>query len=255
MDKSTIILMTFLVSLATSACSSGPLQSSTTTGRDVLWTLASQKCVPNFEASGSPNPCVYVNTKAGYVLLKDKSGASQYLLIPAMRVSGIESPSLLSAQSPNYFAYAWNNRQLVSKALKRDLPDDDVGLAVNSARARTQDQFHIHIDCVSPYIKHQLANTAEQISGAWASVNWDGRSYHVVRMREDQFSMTNLLRMVAEGIPGAATDMAGETIFVTAYSSQAEPRALYVVERHIDTSSTDHWEAEDLLDHTCALGR
>ncbi|MET0331942.1 MAG: CDP-diacylglycerol diphosphatase, partial [Dyella sp.] len=43
----------------------------------------------------------------GYAILKDHHGPAQYLLIPTARITGIESPLLLRAGAPNYFAAAW----------------------------------------------------------------------------------------------------------------------------------------------------
>jgi CDP-diacylglycerol pyrophosphatase len=45
-------------------------------------------------------------------VLKDIHGVLQYLLIPTARVSGIESPLLLQADAPDYWAAAWQARQL-----------------------------------------------------------------------------------------------------------------------------------------------
>jgi CDP-diacylglycerol pyrophosphatase len=50
---------------------------------------------PGQEQKGDPAPCALVDLRErdakGYVVLKDLVGATQYLLIPTARVSGIES--------------------------------------------------------------------------------------------------------------------------------------------------------------------
>lgn len=69
---------------------------------DALWKIVSQQCVPHMEQEHNPQPCVEVDTPAGFVVFKDKNGPLQYLLMPTAKISGIESPQLLAASSPNY---------------------------------------------------------------------------------------------------------------------------------------------------------
>jgi len=37
----------------------------------------------------------------GTVMLKDRNGIAQYLLIPSAKISGIESPEILAEDEPN----------------------------------------------------------------------------------------------------------------------------------------------------------
>ena len=64
--------------------------------------------------------------------------------------------ALLKVHSENYFADAWQAREYVSGALHEVLPRDDIGLAINSLRGRSQDQLHIHIDCIRPDVRAAL---------------------------------------------------------------------------------------------------
>ena len=92
-----------------------------------------------------------------YAVLKDANGPTQYLLLPTARIVGIESPALQAPDAINYFAAAWDARRFVEEALGHDLPGDRVGLAVNSVLARTQNQLHIHIDCIRADVRATLA--------------------------------------------------------------------------------------------------
>ena len=73
-----------------------------------------------------------VNLAGGYAVLKDISGATQYLLIPTTQISGIEDPALLAPLARNYFADAWQARGFVEKALGHAMPRDMLSLAINS---------------------------------------------------------------------------------------------------------------------------
>ncbi len=69
---------------------------------DALWKIISQQCIPHMTTEDDPRPCAEVNIPAGFAVLKDRNGPLQYLLIPTVPISGIESPQLLTATSPNY---------------------------------------------------------------------------------------------------------------------------------------------------------
>lgn len=119
---------------------------------DRLWQIVHDECVPNQEQHSDPAPCALVDLKEGvergHVILKDAFGDTQYLLIPTARVTGIESPDLLLPNAPNYFADAWRTRSYVEKAVRQTLPRAAIGLAINSVLSRSQNQLHVHIDCI-----------------------------------------------------------------------------------------------------------
>jgi CDP-diacylglycerol pyrophosphatase len=100
----------------------------------------------------------------GYAVLKDLVGATQFLVIPTDRISGIESPTLLEPDATDYFAAAWRTRSFVDVRAGADIPRDWMSLVVNSALARTQNQLHIHVDCVRADVREALAD-ASPMSG------------------------------------------------------------------------------------------
>ena len=61
---------------------------------DALWKLVQGQCAPHQAAALNPAPCAYVQEggshRLGYALLKDRTGETQYLLIPTDKVTGIE---------------------------------------------------------------------------------------------------------------------------------------------------------------------
>ena len=103
----TVIAVTILLGTAGSGCTADP---------DALWKVVHDRCVPDQERNGDPAPCALVDLREGdakgYVVLRDLVGATQYLLIPTARVSGIESALLLAPEAPNYFADALARAQL-----------------------------------------------------------------------------------------------------------------------------------------------
>ena len=103
----------------------------------------------------------------GFAVLKDIRGATQFLLIPTQQISGIESRALLAPSATNYFAEAWQARRLVEKALGHAMPRDTLSLAINSELARSQNQLHIHIDCVRADIRDELRRERSEIGRRW----------------------------------------------------------------------------------------
>lgn len=125
---------------------------------DALWKIVSQQCVPNMATEHNPQPCIEVDTQDGFVVYKDIHGPLQYLLMPTAKVSGIESPQLLTTSSPNYFFDAWQARHYMAAKYGAPIDDSNISLAINSKYGRSQDQLHIHISCLKPQVKTALAH-------------------------------------------------------------------------------------------------
>ncbi len=108
------------------------------------------------------NPCAVYRAKDGYAILKAREGRGQYLLIPTQPLRGIESAYLLRSDSPPYLAQAWGYRQLVAQAYGWPIADARLSLAINSRRARSQEQLHIHIDCVRKDVWQQVTHLPQE---------------------------------------------------------------------------------------------
>jgi CDP-diacylglycerol pyrophosphatase len=223
-------------------------------GPNALWSIVSQQCLPDLAHNGSPAPCTSIehgDRPDGYVILKDIVGKSQYLLIPTARVQGIETPSLLQVHAPRYFADAWDSRHFVSTALGRPLQDDEVSLAINPVHARSQQQLHIHIDCLDAQVGRDLSRYAVPFGDAWTPIESNGRTLNVRRMTVTQLHTTNLFKLVADTVPGAANSMGGETILVTGAGPSSESAGVYIIESNFDATAPGRWAAESLQDHAC----
>jgi CDP-diacylglycerol pyrophosphatase len=163
---------------------------------DALWHIVHERCVPGQEHTSNPAPCVSLYIKDGYALLKDKVGVAQYLLIPTTAISGIESPALKNKNAPLYWRYAWESRDLTSQHLRRD----EIALAVNSAYGRSQNQLHIHIDCISPKTRWALIAHLSSISMDWAalSVKLNGHIYRARRIYSTYLRNVNPFELLAQ---------------------------------------------------------
>lgn len=69
---------------------------------DTLRKIVLEQCLPNQQENQNPSPCAEVKPNAGYVVLKDRHGPLQYLLMPTYRINGTESPLLTDPSTPNF---------------------------------------------------------------------------------------------------------------------------------------------------------
>jgi len=125
--------------------------------RTALWQVV-RACTLDKTTLGSPLPCLDVNldggVERGYAVLRPPLGNTDTILTPTRRLIGLEDPTLQAPEEPNYFALAWDARRFLPV---REAPADErIGLAVNSALARSQDQLHIHIGCLAPDFAQRL---------------------------------------------------------------------------------------------------
>ena len=224
---------------------------------DVLWQIVSQKCVPNQQQHHNPSPCQKVDltrgVERGFAVLKDIDGDTQFLLIPTARVSGIESPALLMPDAPNYWAPAWTARRYVLARAHRRLPRDAIGLAVNSMKGRSQNQLHIHVDCVRPDLRRYLARHSVRLSRRWSplGVAFDGHRYLARRLDSGDLHGIDPFRVLARDNPAARADMGNWTLVAVG----AKPRGFVLLAGHVDPATNDHASGDELLDHSCALAR
>ena len=222
---------------------------------DALRQIVEGICVPSQSANSNPLPCRLVDLTAHYAVLKDLQGATQYLVIPTDTVSGIESPAVLAGDAPNYWEDAWQARRFIDESAGRLVPRDVVGLAINSAKGRTQNQLHIHIDCVRADVARTLHDNEASIGSAWHPLRarLAGHVYLAMRIEAPDLSAVNPFRLLAEGVPAAASHMGDQTLVVIAATFKDGRDGFFLLNDHADPAKADFASGEELLDHSCAL--
>lgn len=216
---------------------------------DALWNLVSNQCVADQAADRDPAPCAAVDLDDGWVVLKDFVGARQYLLIPTAKVPGIESPQLLEPGAPNYFAAAWRARSFTEAAAGGALPRDWMSLAVNSAVSRSQNQLHIHIDCLRADVHETLGRYAAQIGSSWAPFPalLAGHTYDAMRVDGDELG-PNPFRLRADALDQPADEMGIQTLVVVGAVRDGKPGFVILADR-ADGETGDFAGGEQLQDH------
>lgn len=216
---------------------------------DALWNLVSGQCVVDQVADGDPAPCTAVDLVGGWVVLKDSVGPRQYLLIPTAKVTGIESPDLVGPAAPNYFAAAWRARSFTEAAAGGTLPRDWISLAVNSAVSRSQNQLHIHIDCVRADVHDALSRNASAIGSGWSPfpVLLAGHTYDAVWLDGEELA-ANPFRLRADALADPAADMGIQTLVVVGAVREGKPGFVILGDR-ADGETGDFAGGEQLQDH------
>jgi CDP-diacylglycerol pyrophosphatase len=225
---------------------------------NALWRIVHGECVPHIEAGLGPKPCERVDLDGGVgqgvAILKDLVGVSQLLAIPTRRITGIEDPQMLAPNAPPVFAVAWGAKSLVEERLHRTLPREALGLAVNSAWARSQDQFHVHVDCVAIPVVKALAAYASAFDSQWRAmtVPLQGQIYFARRVDSADLVDVAPLKLLADGLEGARAHMGAYSLAAMGATFDGKPGFVLLADQF---SLEGGGHAEDLQDHDCAIAR
>ena len=224
---------------------------------DALWKIVHGLCAPHQAIALDPAPCALVSSAAahrlGYALLKDRDGETQYLLIPTDKVTGIEDPKLQAPGSETYLATAWAFRSLLFARLGHALPAGDVGLAINSLYGRSQNQLHIHIDCVRSDVRDALLRDRASIGPGLEPLPEPlvGHRYLAMEIAAKDLETTNLFRRLAGTVP--AGSMGRETLVVVGATLRSGAPGFDVLVDRADAAGGDMASGEELLDHDCSV--
>lgn len=227
---------------------------------DALWKIISTQCVPNEKEYGQPAPCTLVDLDdgeaKGYVVFKDRTGATQYLLMPTAKITGIEDPAILAPDAANYFADAWQQRHFTIDAAKAALPRDALSLAVNSPFGRSQNQLHIHIDCIRKDVRDAVQQQLGAIGDKWAPLPEPiaGHAYRAMRVAGDDLGNANPFKLLADGVPGARAAMGNHTLVVVGATFAGAP-GFVILDDQTDPANDDRASGEELQDHNCTIAQ
>jgi CDP-diacylglycerol pyrophosphatase len=217
-----------------------------------IWRIVDQGCNagPPAQAAAqrAPQPTrgLQCDSAQGIAVLKDRCGPTHFLVIPTVRRAGVESPELLNAQEPNYFALAWAQREASAAALAPGAADRaDIGLAINSRYGRSQAQLHIHIDLLRPQVRSALqalgppwaADSRLELMGHWYRVD------HLESLARNPFAQA-----AREWSAHSADERARLTLAIAADGGQG----FFLLSDRADLAAGDRGHAEELLvPHPC----
>lgn len=217
--------------------------------RNALWRTV-QSCKVDLKTLGLAFPCLHVasdpDKSESTVVIRAPLEQTHIIVVPTHRVPGLESPVLLRPESGAYWRAAWDARHYVASAHPRPLRLADIGIAANSQETRSQDQFHIHADCVSSRVRADLSAHAGGIGPAWKLLPFTvaGHRYYGRQIAAAQLAAFNPLGSLVDAIPALRErmDVTGFAI-LPAQSPDAQLTLL--------ANASPQVAMEDVLDHAC----
>ena len=230
---------------------SAALAAPASANRNALREIVQNQCAAHWLQQHSAAPCERIvlpdsaHLRDGFAVLADRKGGAHFLLIPTQTLAGMESPELFEPGTPNYFAAAWAARDLVAAAVGHGIPRAAVGMALNPRHARSQDQFHIHIECIRKDVAKALQQAAPAIGDSWSPVALGAWSYEALRIMGEDLARSDPITLLADRLPAARAAMGDYTLVVAGMDFMEGPGFMVL-------ASTGP-AGELLLDSTCAI--
>lgn len=220
-------------------------------GRTSLWSVV-QVCIANDQLTGASFPCLEVDAgQRGFVTIRAPFEKTHVIVSPTVHISGIEDPSLQSADAPHIFQQAWDARKFIVPRREPSLADADIGLALNSRPGRSQDQIHVHVDCLSSPIAQQLhMHESEMSATQWSHLAFAlrGERYWVMLLSGTDLAEKNIFTTASTLLnvsPGRIED-------VTLVVIPRPGGGFYLLADQFIPHSLHKGHGEVLLDHSCS---
>lgn len=219
--------------------------------RDVLW-MAMKTCVLAKRIANRTFPCLSVDLgdreRPGTAVLRAPGEPTHIVVMPTDTVPGLETPALRGPRGVAYWKAALGARRFVSDELQDRVPEAEVALAVNSAKGRSQDQLHIHLDCLRPRVVEALNAHGRAVGPGWKPfpVPLAGDRFLAMRVRAAEAGAFNPFAALTR-LPGRR-DLT-RTSFAAVATRPDDPEAGYILLAYRSPIAS----AEDIMDHTCAI--
>ena len=155
----------------------------------------------------------------------------------------------------NYWESAWQARNFVDERLHTSLPRDAISLAINSAEGRSQNQLHIHIDCIRSDVRRSLAENLEAVTTTWTPfpATLAGHTYRALRINGAILDGVNPFRVLADDDPQIKANMGAHTLVLVGETFPDGTTGFVLLDDHADLATGDRASGEELQDHSCAI--
>ena len=226
--------------------------------RNGLWMVVHDICLPAYRDIGVAFPCTEVNIAdgpdRGFAVLRTPSAPAHIIVVPTAPISGIESPALLSEHVPNYWEAAWGARRFVEEAARRQLPRDNMAMAINSAAGRSQDQLHIHVSCIAPALAEFLRRHEPEIRETWSPLGAPllGHRFLAMKVETENLAGADPFKLLARGLPASKSSMGRHMLAVTGATFHNGRSGFYLLTNDPRPLSDGIVNAEALLDANCS---
>ena len=136
------------------------------------------------------------------------------------------------------------------------MPRALISLAINSESGRTQNQLHIHIDCLRSDVSLLLRRHLAELGPDWRAFPGElvGHHYMAVRVLGSKLDI-NPFKLLAARVPGADHQMAKYSLVVVGATFAGRRNGFVILAGYVDRKADDYASGEELQDHTCAIAK
>jgi CDP-diacylglycerol pyrophosphatase len=208
-----------------------------TKGRNVLLQLM-QCCARDLKSN---QDCREYDPVNRYVIIHDNAPTKSqaYLLVPSEKVTGIDDKQIFEAPYVNLWANAWDQSERYP-----GWGDRRIGMAINSAHSRTQDQLHVHISCIDARVAKILDERATADAKPYEVKLPPANNTYTVTVRNDLTDKESPFWIARDIVPGEA--MGDKSVAVV---KSKEPGRYFVLTTSYKGGKGG--SAEELLDERC----
>jgi CDP-diacylglycerol pyrophosphatase len=130
-----------------------------------------------------------------------------------------------------------------------------LSLAINAATARSQDQLHIHMDCVRADVRDALHRLAASVGSTWTPLaeRLAGHRYRALRIERDGLDAVNPFRLLMDDLQGAGDEMGRHTLVVVGMTFANGAPGFILLDGRADLLHGGFGHGESLQDHDCAI--
>jgi CDP-diacylglycerol pyrophosphatase len=145
----------------------------------------------------------------------------------------------------------------VKERAGKDLPDEAIGFALNPVFARSQDQLHVHMDCVKEDVMKLLADHQGEMSSTWGSstINFEGFDFRSLFRQADDLKSINPVQLLKKDLGDHANLIGQHTLIVIGGRSADGKNGFYILDGTSDPAGAKKIHGEDWLDKDCALAK
>jgi CDP-diacylglycerol pyrophosphatase len=221
--------------------------------RDALRKIVQEQCLVHWLKEHLAAPCerIYLADDradgAGYAVLADRKGGAHFLLIPTQTIGGIESKELFEPNALNYFQGAWQARDRIAAVVGHDVPRSAVGLALNPKHARSQDQLHIHIECLRADVNDALRHASGTVGTSWSEVSIGAARFEALRIMGEDLGDSNPFWLLARKLQNSTAAIEDYSLIVAGMQFKEGPGFVVLAGTGL--------AGELLLDASCAVAQ
>jgi CDP-diacylglycerol pyrophosphatase len=197
-----------------------------------------------------PFPCLSVSAADApaprTAVLRAPGHATHVILVPIARIPGIEDPRLRRAPFGQLWSAALAARRYVREGARASVPTAAVALAINADATRSQDQLHIHAECLRPALLAAIRDERATLGLTWRPLPRPvaGDRFVARLTSASELAAGNLFASLAQA-PGLRDDLSGVSALVVAADARDDGAFIALA------TATRRRTVERLFDEDC----